>query len=317
MAEDLLILQQRLSRSLWTALDATTRERATLQRVRSNRGEPFIGSEALALGVVNRHQLRTQHRAVFPDVYLSKQTQPSLHQRIAAAWLWAGRQGVIAGAAAAAVHGAEWIDDDITVELIFSNTRPPHGLRTRRDVLLDGEVTTAAGLAVTTPERTAFDIGRRETRRVAVARLDALARATGVTPDCVVWVADRHPGARGLRKLEAALDLVDPGAQSPRESYLRLLFIDAGLPRPQTQIPVITEEKTYYLDMGWPDCMVAVEYDGEHHRSDPLQYRKDIRRLETLQQMGWIVIRVVAGEHPAAILRRVRSALDARQSSVH
>jgi very-short-patch-repair endonuclease len=208
-------------------------------------------------------------------------------------------------------------DDDITIELIHPNTRPPRGLLTRRDVLLDGEFTSRAGMAVTTPERTAFDIGRREPHRVAVARLDALARATGLKPDGVMPVAERHPGARGLRQLEATLELVDAGAQSPRETYLRLLLIQAGLPRPQTQIPVIADEETYYLDMGWEDLMVAVEYDGEQHRNDVLQYRKDIRRLERLERMGWIVIRVVAGDHPADILRRVRCALEARKPSVH
>jgi very-short-patch-repair endonuclease len=96
-----------------------------------------------------------------------------------------------------------------------------------------------------------------------------------------------------------------------------LLLIQAGLPRPQTQIRVVADEQTYYLDMGWQDCMVAVEYDGEQHRSDSLQYRKDIRRLEALQRMGWIVIRVVAGDHPAMIVRRVRHAREARRSSVN
>jgi very-short-patch-repair endonuclease len=267
--------------------------------------------------MLSRHQLRTQYRAVLPNVYLPKYAQLSLEQRIAAAWLWTSREATIAGAAAAALHGAKWIDDDITIELVHPNTRPPRGVLTHRDVLLDGEVTAVAGLAVTTPERTAFDIGRRDPPRVAVARLDSLARATGLRLDGVGHIARRHPGSPGLRRLETALELVDPGAQSPRETYLRLLLIEAGLPRPQTQIPVLTGEETYYLDMGWEDCMVAVEYDGEQHRDDPWQYRKDIRRLETLQRLGWIVIRVVAGDHPAAILRRVRRAIDARKSSVH
>ncbi|HEY9305366.1 MAG TPA: hypothetical protein VIO95_13845, partial [Mycobacterium sp.] len=229
----------------------------------------------------------------------------------------ASRETTIAGLAAAALHGAKWIDDDITVELIHPNTHPPRGILTRRDVLRDGEVTAVAGMAVTTPERTAFDIGRREQRRAAVARLDALAHATGLKVDDVMCIAQRHPRARGLRTLETALGLVDPGAQSPRETYLRLLLIEAGLPRPQTQIPVIADDETYYLDMGWEDCMVAVEYDGEHHRTNTRQYRKDIRRLETLQRLGWILIRVIAGDRPVAILRRVRHALDARRSSVN
>lgn len=60
-----------------------------------------------------------------------------------------------------------------------------------------------------------------------------------------------------------------------------------------------------YLDMGWPDLMVAVEYDGDHHRVDRCQYVKDIRRLEALQRIGWPVVRVVAEDHPAEIVRRV------------
>ena len=297
--------------------DAGAAIRAILHGVPSKAGEPFIGSEALAHGVMNRHRLRTQHRLVFPNVYLARQTPASLDRRTAAAWLWTSRQGVISGLAAAAVHGAKWIDENVTIEVIHPNSRPPRGVRTRRDTLLDGEVTTTTGMMVTTLERTAFDIGRLHPCRTAVAHLDALSRATGFKLDDVRSVADVHPRARGLRNLETALELVDPGAQSPRETYVRLLLIDGGLPRPQTQIAVLTEDGTYYLDMGWPDYMVAVEYDGEHHRSDLLQYRKDIRRLETLQRMGWIVVRVVAGDRPAVILRRVRCALDARRSSVY
>jgi hypothetical protein len=107
--------------------------------------------------------------------------------------------------------------------------------------------------------------------------------------------------------------LIDPGSQSPRESYLRLLFIDAGLPRPQTQIPVLGADDipVAYLDMGWADRMVAVEYDGDQHRTDRRQYVKDIRRLEMLDEMGWTVVRIVAEDSPAAVLRRIRAALAA------
>jgi hypothetical protein len=280
--------------------------------------EPFVGSEALARGLLSRHQLRMRYRAVLPNVYLPKETQPSLQQRIAAAWLWSDRQGTIAGTAAAALHGAKWIDGNVPVELIHLNPRPPQGVLTRRDILLAGEVQTLAGRAVTTPERTAFDIGRRALRRSAVAQLDALARATGFAVDDVLAVAGRHRGARGLRQLETVLEVVDPGAQSPRESYLRLLLIEAGLPRPRTQVPVLGTDglPIAYLDMGWPDLMVAVEYDGDHHRLDRRQYLKDIRRLELLDRLGWLIVRVVAEDRPGEIVRRVRCALETRQLSV-
>ncbi len=276
-------------------------------------GEPFIGSEALARGALSRHQLRTQYRAIFPNVYLPKRIQPSLEQRIVGAWLWSGRAATIAGAAAAALHGAKWVADDVPIELIHVNPRAPRGVLTRRDLLIDGETQIVAGRSVTTPERTAFDIARRASIRSAVAQLDALARATSLKADNVMRIAKCHPGAPGLRQLETVLELVDPGAESPRESYLRLLLIEAGLPRPRTQIPVLDADglPVAYLDLGWEEHMVAVEYDGEHHRIDRRQYVKDIRRLEMLERMGWIVVRVVAGDHPADIVRRVWAALAA------
>jgi very-short-patch-repair endonuclease len=95
---------------------------------------------------------------------------------------------------------------------------------------------------------------------------------------------------------------------------LRLILVNAGLPRPQTQIPVRDEFGAViaYLDMGWENPKVAVEYDGDQHRSDRSQYNWDIRRLEILQRLGWIVIRVVAGDRPAGIVRRVKAALASR-----
>ncbi len=149
-------------------------------------------------------------------------------------------------------------------------------------------------LAVTTPSRTALDIACRYPVGKAVAAVDSLARATHLKIADVELLAERYKGRRGIRKARKAVDLVDAGAESPRETWLRLLLIRAGFPRPQTQIPVYDEygQLIAVLDMGWEECMFAVEYDGEHHRTDPLQYRKDIRRLETLQRLGWIVIRV-------------------------
>ncbi|WP_156763811.1 endonuclease domain-containing protein [Mycobacterium sp. 852002-50816_SCH5313054-b] len=274
-------------------------------------GEPFIGSEALASGALSRNELRTGYRAVFPNVYLTKEVELSLELRVFAAWVWSRRKATIVGAAAAALHGSKWIPDNVPIELNHANTRPPRGVLTRRDALLEGETQVMDGRTVTTPERTAFDIGRRGAVHSAVVRLDALARATGFKVEDVLRLAKCRPHSPGLRRLEAALALVDPGSQSPRESYLRLLLIDGGLPRPQTQIPVLADDGIpfAYLDMGWEEHMVAVEYDGDQHRTDRRQYVKDIRRSEMLERMGWIVVRVVAEDRPASILHRVREAL--------
>ncbi|BBX95460.1 hypothetical protein [Mycobacterium lacus] len=280
---------------------------------------PFIGSEAIRDGLLRPHQLRSGYTRVFPDVYVPRGQPVTMRQKAVAAWLWSHRQGVIAGLTAAACHGSKWVDERLPVELIWSNARPPNGVRTYDVRLRPREFGHSGRLPVTSPQRTAFDIGRRRPIGTAIAHLDALMRASGVTSNEVAELAHQHRGARGLRQLETALELVDPGAQSPKETWLRLLLIRAGLPRPNTQIPVTTPDGTevYYLDMGWEELMVAAEYDGEHHRLDPWQYKKDIRRRETLERLGWLVVRVIATDRSGDIIRRVRDALEFRASSLH
>jgi len=276
-------------------------------------GWPFVGAEALAAGTLNRHRLRTRHRVVFPGVYLPRHCEPTLRRRTVAAWLWSKRAAVVAGLPASAWHGSGWVDDDAAVELVSANTRPPPGILTRNDTLLDDEVQVIGGLPVTSAARTGFDLARRGPVGVAVARLDALCRDTRCAPADIESIASRHRGARGLRQLESVVRLVDPGAESPRETWLRLLLVGAGVPAPRTQIEV--HDQGFFvarLDMGWDSVMVAVEYDGDHHRSDRAQYVRDMRRHEELRRLGWIVIRVVREDPAASIVRRVCDALETR-----
>jgi hypothetical protein len=121
----------------------------------------------------------------------------------------------------------------MTREWSWSTRTPaPQGVKTRRDVLLDYEVEVHDCFRLTTAVRTAFDIGRRDKLDTAIARLDALTRATNLKLADVEALATRHHGAPGLRQLEHVLELVDAGAQSPRETALRLMIIRDGLPKP-------------------------------------------------------------------------------------
>ena len=275
--------------------------------------EVFIGSEAITAAALNEHQLRRWYRTIFRDVYIPKGDEPSLDERILGAWLWSRRRGVIAGAAASALHGAQWVGADTDVELVSKSARPHRGLIVRNETLESDEVTVSGPLPVTTVARTAFDLARHLPRDRALPRLNALMHATPFSFEDVTLLAKRHRGARGLRRLGEVLPLVDGGAASPKESWLRLLLIDAGLPRPATQIPVNDGWRSVgLLDMGWEDYMVAVEYDGDQHRTDRRQFVKDINRLAKFADLGWNVIRVVAEHRPADIVDRTRQALMSR-----
>jgi very-short-patch-repair endonuclease len=277
-------------------------------------GEPFIGSEAVARGNVTKSQLCTRYTRLLRDVYVDSGVEVTAALRAKAGWLWARRQGVVAGFSAAALHGSRWVDDRKPVELIHDNRHRLPGIQTRGDRLEDDEIEIVAGIPVTSPARTAIDLGCWYPTMTAVAAIDALARATDIKATDVELLAQRYAGRRGITRARQAVGLFDAGAESPKESWLRVVLIQQGLPRPQTQIPVRDEFGSMIacLDMGWEDVKVAVEYDGDHHRSDRTQYGWDIRRLEMLQHRGWIVVRVVAGDRPAEIVSRVRAVLAQR-----
>lgn len=143
-------------------------------------------------------------------------------------------------------------------------------------------------MTVTTPARTALDIACRYPLGKAVAAIDALARATQVKMADVELQADRYRGRRGIRNARKVVDLVDPGAESPRETWLRLLVIRNGFPRPQTQIPVYDRYGALVavLDMGCEEIKVAADYEGEHH-GDPVQFYKDIHRHDDVTDL-WV-----------------------------
>lgn len=279
-------------------------------------GTIIVGSEALARREVTRGQLRAHYRAVFPDVYQPVVAAPSLFANTVAAWLWSRRRAVITGRAAAALHGARWVDEAAPVELLWNNNHAPRGIITRNERFACDEVWELYDMPVASPQRTAFDLGRFLPRVKAVAHLDSLARATGLHSEHVLPLADTYKGARKVRCLREALDLMDSGAQSPKETWLRLLLIDAGYPRPTTQIPVLDDAGIAfaYLDMGWEDVGISVEYDGEQHRTSRAQYTKDIRRQRSIERQGWINLRVVADDHPSQVLARVADAWAQRQT---
>jgi hypothetical protein len=271
-------------------------------------GEVFLGREAMGDGLP-RHELRRWYRPMFRGVYFSKRATPTLADRTLGAWLTTDRAGVIAGVAASALHGAAWVDDTEPIEVLVDDRRRQAGLVVRMDRVGDDEITTVDGLPVTTLARTAYDLGRYQKRSAAMARLDALMRAAPFAADDVLTLMQRYGPVRGVRQLRELLPLVDPGAASPRESQLRLLLIDNGFPIPETQIPVLDGGLPFaFLDMGWRHIQLAVEYDGDQHRTDRPQYVKDMRRHPRVAKRGWEVIRVIAEDRESEILARVYEA---------
>jgi hypothetical protein len=278
---------------------------------------PIRGWEAVESGALTARRLRRLFVPVYPGVHIPRGVELSAVQRARAAWLWSRRDGVIAGMSAAAMLGARWIEPDIPAELIHTNRRPPPKLLVHMDDVAVGETLYIDGAALTTPARTAFDIGRRHDLEAGVQRIDALMNATDVKVTDIEAVAALHPGVRGLTQLRHTLELVDSGAESPWESLTRLLFVLNGFPPPQTQIPVLDDYGVLIaiIDMGWRDYLIGVDFGGAHHWTDPRQRHWDAERFTRLPELGWQDFKVTSRmvlHGSRLLLNRVGAALVAR-----
>jgi len=256
---------------------------------------PFLGTEALAAGTVNRYQLRTRYDAVYRNVYVPCGQKLTPVGKAVAAWMWSGRRATVAGVSAAALHGSLWIDARLPAELNQASRTKPPGILIHSDALVDDEICRVRGINATTPARTAFDLGRRKGQTLAVIRVDALLQATQLKLPEVRALAERHPRVRGLRQLEQVLDLADYGGESPQETRLRLLFTDNGMRPTHTQIEVFDGRyQVGRIDMGWPEWKVGVQYDGIQHWEDPRRRTRDIDQNVEYRELGWRLVHVGA-----------------------
>jgi very-short-patch-repair endonuclease len=271
----------------------------------------ILGTEALASGKLTRRDLMRSYTRIHRNVYWPVGVELTARDRALAAWLWSRGEATLVGTSAAAMHGTKWLPADAPAELSYTRGPAPSGIVVYRGTLAGDEVCVRGSVDCTTPARTAYDIGRRVPGDTAIIRIDALLNATRCSVAEIERVADRYPGARHIRRLRDALDLVDGGAESPKETELRLLLVRDGLPRPVTQIRVGKRR----IDMGWPEWKVGVEYDGEQHFTNPDDYADDVERLEFLALQGWIIVRVTARHlryRRAEVVRRGRDALISR-----
>lgn len=196
------------------------------------------------------------------------------------------------------------------------------GVDARSRDLAPHDLMTLDGLRVTTPLRTALDLGCLLRRREAMAALDAFARLHGLTKDELTLEARRYRRRRGVIQLRELVALVDARAESARESWTRLAIHDAGIIAPEPQVWIeIDGVPTYRLDLAYRRARVAVEYDGwDAHERTPEQKQHDRERRKWLRDNGWTIIVIRRGDFTGDALDRwlgeLRAALHPTYSNV-
>ena len=192
--------------------------------------QSFRGTTAIADGRLRRHDLRREYERLHRDVYAVAGTRLDARDKAVAAWQWNRGPGALSGWSAAAVLGVQWVPDDAPAELSRTqHVRSPPGIVVRKERLLDDEVIRFDGMLLTSPARTAYDLGRRLRGEDAVIAVDAICNTCAIPVHEVRDVTRRHPGARGIVAARRALAEADAGAESPWETRTRLAIIGAGL----------------------------------------------------------------------------------------
>lgn len=159
-------------------------------------------------------------------------------------------------------------------------------------------------IPVVDPVSAAFSSAPELTTMTAVVMLDALLSSADnypglrrgrpiFTTDLIAEHLRRWGPFPGVATIRAALQLAQPGVESPKETETRLLLLAAGLPEPVIQHEVRDGSRLVArVDLAYPQWRIAIEYEGDGHRTDAPQWRRDIQRQRALEERGWIVIRL-------------------------
>jgi hypothetical protein len=261
---------------------------------------PFVGIRAAEMPATIRELISAYLLKMAPSEFFSHRTAALIHEM----WL--------------PFEQADRLRLDVAV---VPPARAPRDARVTGHHLVDrpGLVETADGLRVANAVETWCQLGTLLPVPDLVAAGDSLVRKDRPGEDLLPMLlaaADDHDRPCSKRLREAA-SLIRRGVRSAQETKVRLLLVGGGLPEPEINGEIESGAGVFVAecDLVYRHAKVLVEYEGDHHRSDPKQWRKDIVRYERLQDLGWRVIRVTADDlwlRPHETIARVRAALAGR-----
>ena len=246
-----------------------------------------------------------------------------LRTRAEAALLLAGQPAALSGATSLALHGisvAECPEIHLTVPY-ERRVRSKPGLVVHQYDYSPQDVLELEGLPAFSLDLALADFLCRGDKRTAFAAVEQA--MSGLPPDHLQRlrgnvrdrIADR-PSRKGIHRALSMLALADGRAESPPESMLKLIVVEAGLPLPEVQYPIndIDGGLLYVLDMAWPARRIALEYDGFAAHEE--RQAADAERDRRMAGRGWITVRAAAADlrDPARLLQELREAFRARSA---
>ena len=279
-------------------------------------GEPFAARDAHGWGVSSKVLRTLVRRGLVREVvrgaYAVMQLPDTIEVRAAALRLVVSEGAVVTDRTAAWLHGLDVLPRSAIHEPVpldvFSATESRlrrGGIHSGIRELRDRDLSIVDGVLVTTPVRTALDLGRLLRRYDAIGALDGFLRL-GVEREELDADLGRFKGYRGVVQLRELVPLADGRAESVPESALRLHAHDADLP---PLVPQVWVDGVFRIDLARPELRYGAEYHGVAFHTGPEHEREDRERADWLDRRGWVIDDFWKDDlygptaHPAAIMR--------------
>lgn len=284
---------------------------------------PFTVAEARELGVSDKTLRRASLGVPFAGVRRVDDADQSLADVCASALTFLPDGALFSHVTALRLLGVEipWLlesDDAVHVTVPVSAVVPRRaGLVAHTTELGPLPAVWVGELPTTSPAQTWVQLAGSLRTDDLVVLADAMTRRKRPTTSLQALkaaVARSPAGTRGIRRLREALKLTRPGTDSSMETRARLVIVQGGLPCPIVNQPVLDNYGRFVAlpDMSYPELKIAIEYDGDVHRTDQATWRRDIARRQALEAQGWRVITLTADDvlrHPDRLLSWLRAAI--------
>jgi hypothetical protein len=184
-------------------------------------------------------------------VYAASTAPDTVELRAAAVALLLGREDIAVDRTAAWVHGCSLptLAGLPPVEAVADGRTSRTSLGGRRH-LAARDLVAIGRLRLTTPLRTALDLGRLLAPDLAIGAIDALLRSGTFSHRELLAELSRFTGLRGSVQLRALAAQVDARSAGMAESRLRLHWHGAQLPTPVPGLPVAAGPRLVRLSLG-------------------------------------------------------------------
>ncbi len=192
------------------------------------------------------------------------------------------------------------------------------GIQGHRQDVATSDLVLVSGLPVSAPSRVWLELASLLTDEDLVCVGDYLlwwrqprATAQDLELACTVW-----RGRPGIAKLLEIVPILSDRSDSPAESRIRYRLLHAGLPRLSVNEKIFDSRGVFIAmpDLAFRGYRMVMDYEGDHHRTDRVQWEKDIARVPRLEAANWHSTRMSAQDltDSRELIRRLKRLLRER-----